>query len=54
MIAQEDLIVDFKNKFSQLIASAEKQKQLSDNIKKIALVNATKEIADEVEKLLKN
>ena len=54
MIAQEDLKVDFKNKFSQLIASAEKQKQLSDNIKKIALVNATKEIADEVEKLLKN
>ena len=54
MIAQEALKVDFKNKFSQLIASAEKQKQLSDNIKKIALVNATKEIADEVEKLLKN
>jgi len=53
MIAQEDLEVDFKNKFSQLIASEEKQKQLSDNIKKLALVNATKEIADEVEKLLK-
>ena len=54
MIAQEDLKVDFKNKFSQLVASAERQKQLSDNIKKLALVNATKEIADEVEKLLKN
>ncbi|WP_299254811.1 undecaprenyldiphospho-muramoylpentapeptide beta-N-acetylglucosaminyltransferase [uncultured Lacinutrix sp.] len=53
MIAQEDLEVDFKNKFSQLVASAEKQKQLSDNIKKLALVNATKEIVDEVEKLLK-
>ena len=53
MIAQEDLIVDFKNKFSQLVASVEKQKELSDNIKKLALVNATKEIADEVEKLLK-
>lgn len=52
MIAQEDLKVDFKNKFSQLIASKEKQEQLSINIKKLALVNATKEIADEVEKLL--
>ncbi len=53
LIAQEDLEVDFKNKFSQLIASSERQKQLGDNIKKLALVNATKEIVDEVEKLLK-
>ncbi|RLJ67428.1 UDP-N-acetylglucosamine-N-acetylmuramylpentapeptide N-acetylglucosamine transferase [Lacinutrix venerupis] len=52
MIAQEDLEVDFKNKFSQLIASDERQKQLGVNIKKLALVNATKDIADEVEKLL--
>lgn len=53
MIAQEDLEVDFKNKFSQLVASKDKQKELSQNIKKLALVNATKEIVDEVEKLLK-
>ncbi|WP_290696153.1 undecaprenyldiphospho-muramoylpentapeptide beta-N-acetylglucosaminyltransferase [Lacinutrix sp.] len=53
MIAQEDLEVDFKNKFSQLVASKEKQQQLSENIRKLALVNATKEIVDEVEKLLK-
>ena len=53
MIAQEDLEVDFKNKFSQLVASVDKQNRLSNNIKKLALVNATKEIADEVEKLLK-
>lgn len=53
LIAQEDLEVDFKNKFSQLIASPERQKQLSENIKKLALVNATKEIVDEVESLLK-
>ena len=53
MIAQADLEVDFKNKFSQLVASTEKQEELSENIKKLALVNATKEIADEVEKLLK-
>lgn len=54
MIAQEDLEVDFKNKFSQLMASEERQKQLGENIKKLALVNATKEIVDEVEKLLKH
>jgi len=53
MIAQADLKVDFKHKFSQLIASPEKQNKLSHNIKKLALVNATKVIADEVEKLLK-
>jgi UDP-N-acetylglucosamine--N-acetylmuramyl-(pentapeptide) pyrophosphoryl-undecaprenol N-acetylglucosamine transferase len=53
MIAQEDLEVDFKNKFSQLVASIEKQNLLSENIKKLALANATKEIADEVVKLLK-
>jgi UDP-N-acetylglucosamine--N-acetylmuramyl-(pentapeptide) pyrophosphoryl-undecaprenol N-acetylglucosamine transferase len=32
----------------------EKRKELSENIKKLALVNATKDIADEVEKLLKH
>jgi len=53
MIAQEDLKVDFKNKFSQLVASKEKQEMLSNNIKELSLVNATKHIVDEVEKLLK-
>ena len=52
IIEEEDLDADFENKFSQLIASSEKQKELSHNIKKLALVNATKDIADEVEKLL--
>ena len=52
MIKEEDLDVDFENKFSQLMASNEKQETLGENIKKLALVNATKEIADEVEKLL--
>ncbi|WNH09273.1 undecaprenyldiphospho-muramoylpentapeptide beta-N-acetylglucosaminyltransferase [Thalassobellus suaedae] len=54
LIKEEDLDADFENKFSQLVASPEKQKELGDNIKKLALVNATKQIADEVEKLLKN
>jgi len=52
LIAQEDLKVDFKNKFGQLVASKEKQEELSNNIKKLALVNATNHIVDEVEKLL--
>ncbi len=52
IIKEEDLDADFENKFSQLIASSDKQKLLGENIKKLALVNATKDIADEVEKLL--
>lgn len=54
IIKEEDLNADFENNFSLLVASPEKQKQLGKNIKKLALVNATKQIADEVEKLLKN
>ncbi|WP_379861174.1 undecaprenyldiphospho-muramoylpentapeptide beta-N-acetylglucosaminyltransferase [Mariniflexile ostreae] len=53
IIKEEDLDADFENKFSQLIASAEKQKQLGNNIKTLALVDATKDIVDEVEKLIK-
>ena len=54
IIKEEDLDADFEHKFSQLIASPDKQKKLGENIKKLALVNATSQIADEVEKLLKN
>lgn len=53
MIRENDLEVDFENLFSKLINSPEKQKQLGEEIKKLALVNATSDIADEVEKLLK-
>ncbi|MBO3099651.1 undecaprenyldiphospho-muramoylpentapeptide beta-N-acetylglucosaminyltransferase [Gelidibacter pelagius] len=52
LIKEADLDVDFENRFAQLVASPEKQQVLSENIKKLALVNATKDIADEVEKLL--
>jgi UDP-N-acetylglucosamine--N-acetylmuramyl-(pentapeptide) pyrophosphoryl-undecaprenol N-acetylglucosamine transferase len=52
MIKENELDIDFENKFSQLIASQERQRKLSENIKNLALANATKEIADEVEKLL--
>ncbi|MDB4303213.1 undecaprenyldiphospho-muramoylpentapeptide beta-N-acetylglucosaminyltransferase [Desulfosarcina sp.] len=52
LIKETDLELDFENNFSQLITSTEKQEILGKNIKKLALVNATKQIADEVEKLL--
>jgi UDP-N-acetylglucosamine--N-acetylmuramyl-(pentapeptide) pyrophosphoryl-undecaprenol N-acetylglucosamine transferase len=52
LIKESDLIVDFENKFTQLMALPEKQRELGENIKKLALVNATKQIVDEVEKLL--
>lgn len=52
MIKEPDLEIDFENTFSQLVNNMEKRKELGENIKKLALVNATKDIADEVEKLL--
>ena len=53
LIKESDLEVDFENKFSQLVNSSEKQIELSMNIKALALVNATSDIVDEIEKLLK-
>jgi len=53
LIKESDLEVDFENRFSQLVAAPEKQAQLGKNIKQLQLVNATRDIADEVEKLLK-
>ena len=52
MIKEEDLEIDFENMFSQLVNSQDKQQELRENIKKLALVNATKDIADEIEQLL--
>jgi len=53
LIKESDLDIDFENKFSQLVNSSEKQKELGVNIKALALVNATGDIVDEIEKLLK-
>ncbi|MCL5130062.1 MULTISPECIES: undecaprenyldiphospho-muramoylpentapeptide beta-N-acetylglucosaminyltransferase [unclassified Algibacter] len=53
IINEEDLDADFQNKFSQLIAAPGRQAELGKNIKQLALVNATKDIVNEVEKLLK-
>lgn len=53
LIPERDLEVDFQNKFTPLSTSKDRQEELGENIKKLALVNATKDIVDEVEKLLK-
>ncbi|WP_179336988.1 undecaprenyldiphospho-muramoylpentapeptide beta-N-acetylglucosaminyltransferase [Winogradskyella ludwigii] len=52
LIKEKDLDTDFQNEFSELISNQDKQNELSKNIKALALVNATKDIVDEVEKLL--
>lgn len=52
VIAEKDLEADFEIKFSELVSSEEMQKSLSQNIKKLAKPNATKDIVNEIEKLL--
>jgi UDP-N-acetylglucosamine--N-acetylmuramyl-(pentapeptide) pyrophosphoryl-undecaprenol N-acetylglucosamine transferase len=53
LIKESDLDTQFETEFDLLMLSSEKRQELSKNIKQLALVNATKDIADEVEKLLK-
>ncbi|MEO9891564.1 undecaprenyldiphospho-muramoylpentapeptide beta-N-acetylglucosaminyltransferase [Aurantibacter sp.] len=52
MLREKELDENFETVFSELIESGEKQKVLSTNIKKLALPNATKNIVDQIEKLL--
>ncbi|PHR10757.1 MAG: undecaprenyldiphospho-muramoylpentapeptide beta-N-acetylglucosaminyltransferase [Aequorivita sp.] len=53
LIKENELDANFEKEFSALLASEEKQKALSENIKKLAKPNAAKEIVEEIEKLLK-
>nr|WP_321231958.1 undecaprenyldiphospho-muramoylpentapeptide beta-N-acetylglucosaminyltransferase [uncultured Psychroserpens sp.] len=53
LIKESDLDLQFETQFDALMSSSEKRQTLGQNIKQLALVNATKDIADEVEKLLK-
>jgi UDP-N-acetylglucosamine--N-acetylmuramyl-(pentapeptide) pyrophosphoryl-undecaprenol N-acetylglucosamine transferase len=53
LIRESDLDDQFEVEFDALMSSVEKRLELSKNIKQLALVNATKDIADQVEKLLK-
>ncbi|HET8837680.1 MAG TPA: glycosyltransferase, partial [Flavobacteriaceae bacterium] len=52
LIAENDLETDFKPVFLNLLKSEEEQKILSTNISKLAKPHATKEIVDEIEKLI--
>ena len=53
LIKESELDTQFQKEFDALLFSSEKRNELSKNIKQLALVNATNDIADEVEKLLK-
>ncbi|MFT5737203.1 MAG: UDP-N-acetylglucosamine--N-acetylmuramyl-(pentapeptide) pyrophosphoryl-undecaprenol N-acetylglucosamine transferase [Maribacter sp.] len=53
LIRESDLNADFEASFIAVFNSEEKQGELSSNMKALALPNATKDICDEVEKLLK-
>lgn len=53
LIKESNLENEFENVFSDLISNEEKRKTLSQNIKKLAKPNATKDIVDEIVKLLK-
>ncbi len=54
ILLKESEIDKFQKIFKELINNNQKQKELSKNIKELALPNATKHIADEVERLIKN
>jgi UDP-N-acetylglucosamine--N-acetylmuramyl-(pentapeptide) pyrophosphoryl-undecaprenol N-acetylglucosamine transferase len=53
LLIRESELEDFQEKFSSLIAKDDFQKEISENMKKLALPNATKIIVDEIEKLVK-
>ncbi|MBO6605860.1 undecaprenyldiphospho-muramoylpentapeptide beta-N-acetylglucosaminyltransferase [Psychroserpens sp.] len=53
LVKESNLESDFDSKFDTIIGNDELRTSLSKNIKSLALVNATRDIADEVEKLLK-
>ncbi|WP_225035085.1 undecaprenyldiphospho-muramoylpentapeptide beta-N-acetylglucosaminyltransferase [Winogradskyella sp. SM1960] len=53
LIKEQDLDTEFQMEFSELMSNETKKEELSKNIEALALVNATNDIVDEVEKLLK-
>ena len=52
LIKESNLDAEFKTVFKELISNEEKQIELSQNIKKLAKPNATKDIVEEIVKLL--
>ena len=53
MIKESDLNFTFEPIFSNLIFNENLQKELSENIKKLAKPNATKDIVEQIVKLIK-
>ncbi|MEH6681403.1 MAG: undecaprenyldiphospho-muramoylpentapeptide beta-N-acetylglucosaminyltransferase [Sediminicola sp.] len=54
MIREKDLDATFEELFENLFRSEERQRELGSGIKKLALPNATKDIADVIGKLMDN
>lgn len=54
LIKESELEMQFETIFSDLISNENKQSELSQNIKKLAKPNATKDIVEEIVKLIKN
>jgi len=54
LIKESELDTDFEKKCGELLKDEALQGKLSNEIKKLALENATQDIVDEVEKLIKN
>ncbi len=52
VIRENELEEKFQSAFLELLKSTEKRKELSENIKKLALPEATRAIVDEIEKLV--
>ncbi len=53
LLKESELDTQFETVFQDLISSEAKQNELSQNIKQLALPNATKDIVDEIVKLIK-
>ena len=53
LMKENELDTQFEIVFSDLISNESKQAELSENIKKLALPNATKDIVEEIIKLIK-
>lgn len=54
MLKENQLVDNFTTVFSDLVTNEKLQKQLSENIKKIAKIQATSDIVDEIVKLIKS
>ncbi len=52
LIKEADLNMEFEMQFSELLANENQQQKLAVNIKKLALINATKDIVKQVIKLI--